>query len=121
ECNECDYWVIWGGLKETEAVRCSPSNVIYLVDEAHEQRRFNEKFLKQFGVLFSCRTDLVHPCIINVHDMGIWHMPISYRKMVDLNPIEKANQISVVASDRVVLPGHKKRFAFVNQLIGHFK
>jgi len=121
DCDQCDYWVIWGGLKKTETVKVPESNIIYLVDEVHEQRKFNQKFLNQFPVLFSCRTDLIHSNMIKVHDMGIWHMPYSYNELFNLEVPKKKYNLSSVTSDYTILPGHKKRYAFVNQLKGHFK
>jgi len=52
--------VIWGGLPATEKVNCPPDNVIYIVDEAYAERRYNQKFLNQFPTIISCREDLGH-------------------------------------------------------------
>lgn len=120
-CSECDYWIVWGGLKGKEKTKCPPQNVIYLTDETHEQRKFNESFLIQFSTVLACRKDVVHPHVIFTHDLGIWHFDKSYDEVVSMNASPKTKIVSVVSSDYTVLPGHKKRFAYVNQMMGHFK
>ncbi|MDB5248367.1 MAG: hypothetical protein JWQ40_2761 [Segetibacter sp.] len=122
DCSVCDYWIIWGGVRKMETVSCPSSNVIYVTDEAHELRFYNQKFLQQFPTVFSVRTDLSHSNIKYIHELGIWHFPKSYDEII--NPgfrREKSKVLSVVASNLTELPGHKKRFAFTNILIGHFK
>lgn len=122
DCTECDYWVIWGGLSKTETVKCPEQNVVYITDEAHSMRVFNKQFLKQFPVVFAVRTDLTHSNVKQIHELGIWHFPMSYDELVKLEPVQqKDRQLSIVSSDLTMLEGHKKRFAFTNILKGHFK
>lgn len=121
QCSECDYWVVWGGLKRKTTVKCPPENVIYITDEAHAERFFNHKFLQQFPTVFSSRFDVNHPNVIRIHDVGIWHFNKSFDEVATLLPFKKDKTISVVSSDLTWLPGHKKRFAFVNKLMGHYK
>jgi hypothetical protein len=45
----------------------------------------------------------------------------SYDFLSSSNDIIKEKSISVVCSDQTWLVGHKRRYAFVNKLIGHFK
>lgn len=122
-CRECDYWVVWGGLKKMEKVKCPAENVIYATDETHAQRRFDHAFLDQFFFLVACRTDLHHPRVIRSHDLGIWHFNKTYDEVLALRLDEKSRQMSVVCSDLTMLPGHIKRLNYVkylmNDLGGH--
>lgn len=120
-CSECDYWVVWGNLREPAKVKCAPENIIYVTDETHAQRSFNAEFLNQFFSVIACRKDLHHSRIIPSHDLGIWHLDKSYDEVKALSSPVKSKQISVVSSDLTFLPGHKKRFTFTNQLMEHFK
>ena len=119
---ECDFWVIWGGIKgEKEKAICNPANIIYLTDEVNEQRFFNKFFLNQFAAIITCRSDLKHPSIISNHELNTWMIDRNYDWLYADKEIPKTKSLSVISSDQTWLPGHKLRFAFVNKLIGHFK
>jgi hypothetical protein len=119
---EYDYWIIWGGIKGTsEEVICPPQNIIYLTDEVHDQRYFNQRFLDQFAAIVTCRTDLNHRHIVPTHELNTWMIDQDYDFVSAPHLIPKSKKISVVCSDQTWLPGHKLRFALVNKLIGHFK
>jgi hypothetical protein len=118
---ECDYWIVWGGLVNSETVYVAPERIIYITDEAHDQRKYNIDFLKQFYKIASVRTDLPVLDVAPIHEFVPWYFKRDYEEITSLQPPYKSKLISVVASDLTWLPGHKKRFAFVNKLIGHFK
>jgi hypothetical protein len=122
--NSADYdiWIVWGGLTETKTIiNCARDNLIYLTDEIHEQRSFNQKFLNQFAAVITCRTDLQHDRIIHTHELNTWVVDRSFDELFKEDYVEKTKTISVVCSDQTWLKGHKERYAFVNKLIGHFK
>ena len=122
ECHVCDFWIIWGGIRnKNERVSCPPQNVIYLTDEVHVERNFNQAFLDQFAAVISCRNDLHHKKIIGTHELNTWLIDRDYDHLYRTNNLKKSKELSVVSSDHTWLPGHKLRFAFVNKLIGHFK
>lgn len=122
-CNECDFWIIWGGIgANSEKVTCPPENVIYITDEVHELRTFNQSFLEQFAAILTYRTDIKHQqVIITEHELNTWLIDKDYDTLAANQLIKKSKKLSVVCSDLTWLPGHKSRFAFVNKLIGHFK
>jgi hypothetical protein len=121
DCDEADYWIIWGGLTKSENVKVLKNNVFYLTDECHDQRFYSSNFLSQFINIFSVLPVINGIETIQIHEPTIWY----FNKHVDdLNSISihrKTKNISIVSSDLTNLIGHKKRFAFVNKLIGHFK
>lgn len=121
-CKNCDFWVIWGGIKTTqEKVFCPPQNVIYVTDEVHEGRFFYKAFLDQFPAVFTCRPDINHSSVIFTHELNTWMVNGDFDTLFG-NPVPaKTKLLSLVCSDQTWLPGHKLRFAFVNKLIGHFK
>lgn len=118
---ECDYWFVWGDLPKRTHVKCPPENIYYITDEAHNRRKFNKDFLQQFPSVITQRGDISHSNIIKTHDLGIWHFPINYDTIEGLQEVPKSKEISAVSSDLTFLDGHKLRFAFINQLIGHYK
>lgn len=121
ECKECDYWIVWGALPEKEEVLCTKENVIYIVDEAFKERSFNQEFLAQFSAVLTLRKDIVHQKIIPIHELCPWYFKKDYEDLLSLKLPKKTKDISMVVSDLIITAGHRKRFAFVNKLIGHFK
>jgi hypothetical protein len=123
-CMVCDFWLVWGGLPRNskfKVAHCSVENVFFMTDEVHEMKLFDDFFLKQFKTVLTGRTDLVHPNIIKIHEFNCWHVNKDYSEVYSRDIIHKERTISVVSSDLTILSGHKKRFAYVNKLIGHFK
>lgn len=121
DCDVADYWFVWGGLRKKETVTINPNNVFFIIEEAYEQRKYKSSFLNQFPHVVTCRSNIFHRNIIKHHDLGIWYFNKSYDELINLRNAPKQKKISIVCSDLTWLPGHKKRYAFVNQLIGHFK
>lgn len=123
-CNICDVWLIWGGLPNNirkETVLCNPDDVFFMTDEVHDQKSFNSNFLKQFQTVLTTRTDLEHQNILRIHEFNTWHIEKSFNEVFNQYKLIKERTISIVSSDLTILPGQKKRFAFVNKMIGHFK
>lgn len=122
EEKNCDYWVVWGGIKQEKLeTYCPPENIIYLTDEVHDHRFFNKYFLNQFAAIITCRKDIQHRRVIPSHELNTWIIDKTFTECLLGFPIEKTKSLSVVCSDHVWLQGHKDRFALVNKLIGHFK
>lgn len=120
-CDKADYWFIWGGLKKKEKVFVDIHNVFFIIEEAYKERVYKQSFLNQFKNIITCREDIKHNNLIKFHDLGIWYFNKNFEALKNLEIKAKTKKISIVCSDLTWLPGHKKRFAFVNQLIGHFK
>jgi hypothetical protein len=122
DCSECDVWVVWGALEKEESCLCPPDNVFYITDESHDERFFEQSFLDQFTHVIACREDLQHQHIIKSNDLGIWHIQRSYDTLTSPSyALKKDRELSIITSDKVWLEGHKKRYAFANKMIGHFK
>lgn len=124
DCAKCDYWIIWGDLPhevEKMTVVCPRENILFLTDEVFAEKKFHHTFLDQFDTVVTCREDLRHRNIIRSHEINNWTVKKSFPEVYDTKPIVKSKALSVVCSDFTWLPGHKKRYAFVNKMIGHFK
>lgn len=121
DCDEADYWFVWGAVREKEVVSVAHENTFFIVEEAFKERQYKQSFLNQFKHVITCRDDIKHLGLIKHHDLGIWYFNKCYEELMALENIEKSKKISVVSSDLTWLEGHKKRYAFVNKLIGHFK
>lgn len=123
-CDECDYWIIWGDLPlgvEKMIVKCPTENILYMTDEVHERKTFVQSFLDQFPHILTCRDDLSHKHLIRTPEINHWHLNKTFQDLYHTNKISKTKKLSVVCSDLTLLIGHKKRYGFVNKMIGHFK
>lgn len=124
DCSEADYWIVWGDLPygyEKMSVNCHPDNIFFMTDEAQVQKTYNQQFLNQFKHVITCRKDMIHKSLIHTHEINHWHLKKSFLDVFNIDRIQKTKKLSVVCSDLTILEGHKKRYAFVNKLIGHFK
>lgn len=124
DCDECDYWVVLGDLplnSDKTKVNCPRENIFYLTDEAYVEKKFNKNFLNQFSHVITCRDDIMHVGLIRTHEMLVWQLNQSYEQICNISYPNKSKNISLVCSDKLFLPGHVKRYAFANKLMGHFK
>ncbi len=124
EADTCDAWIVWGGLNDSIdklIAVCSSENIFFITDERFDGRKYNTSFLAQFNYVITGRADINHKGVINSHELNTWLLNKSFHDVCNIKFIEKSKSISVVSSDLTWLPGHKKRFAFVNRMIGHFK
>ena len=117
-CTECDIWIIWGGLLNTESVLCS--SVLYIADESHEERVYNQEYLNQFNQIATVSDHPYHKNKIHIHELTLWYFK-NTEDLFNNTSWEKSKNISIICSDATGLDGHKKRYALVNKLIGHFK
>jgi len=60
DIKKCDYWVVFGGLKGKEEVICSKKNTIFIATEPISIKKFNPKFLKQFGTIITSQKNTKH-------------------------------------------------------------
>jgi len=124
DCKVCDYWIVWGDLPRRAdkiKVKCPNENIMFMTDEVHPYKTYHKQFLDQFQAIITCRNDIEHKNIISTHEINTWHIPKTFEQLYSKKEIIKSKEISVVCSDLTDLPGHKARYAFINQLIGHFK
>lgn len=125
----CDYWVIYENLAGKETAYCPPDNVIFISGEPPSVKTYNKAFLKQFGTVITCHTDLQHPNIIHEQQALPWHLGWNYcdksfvqdyDSLSSEMTVKKEKLLSVICSNKVFTEGHKLRYDFVMQLKEHF-
>lgn len=109
---------------EISGSRAPKGGCVYVTMEIDPSKRPLDGFLNQFDHVITARTDLeaghLKPSVIRSWYVNGWHLQKTYDELKS-TVFEKQKAISVVSSDLVLKEGHKKRFAFVNRLMGHFK
>jgi hypothetical protein len=124
DTRHCDYWIVRGGIQSfRQKAYCPPENVIFLLDEVYKERSLSKGFIAQFASLIGLNNTAGHPHFIYSQEFLPWFFPgVDYKTLRYQNTIsEKNKELCIIGSDATWLDGHKKRFAFTNQLIGHFK
>ncbi len=122
DCDEADYWIVWGWEPKPQRVRVPRNHVVYLTDEAHEQRHYHPGYLGQFARVATPRKDITGNNVVAYQEIAPWYLPATWEDLAEMPvPAKEARQLSLISSSLVHLPGHLKRFAFLNQLRGHFK
>lgn len=116
----CDLWIVHGDLDDKSTVHCKGPTVFILSEEA-DQKIWNEDFLKQFDIVLGSQENISHSNYIRGQYLCPWQIDKSYNDLFEINDLHKDRVLSAIISDSTFNDGHKKRFAFVNQLKGHFK
>ncbi len=132
EVPECDYWIVYEGLKTEESTRCPPQNIILITGEPPTVKRYSPGFLAQFSTVITCQTNINHPHVIRSQQSQPWHagvirMPkgeniakLDYDYFQNLKEVHKTKLLSVICSSKSKTPGHRLRLQFVDRLKSHF-
>ncbi len=123
ECSECDFWIVLESTVKSEKARVRGDNVFFVTtEEVDAKPSYNSSFLAQFDRIITSRDDINGANVIKSFYVTSWHVKHCYDDLVsnDYSTLKK-KKLSVIASDLTFINGHKRRYAFVNKLIGHFK
>lgn len=116
----CDYWIVYGDLDHNTRIKCRKAS-IFIISEETVNKKLDTRFLKQFDIVIGSQESIEHPNYISAQYVCPWQIKRSYDDLISMPPPVKQSDLSAVISDMTWKEGHKKRFAFVNQLKGHFK
>jgi len=127
DIEDCDYWVVYEGVLETEKALCSPENTLLITAEPFSAH-YPPKFLAQFKTVATFHRDIKHPNVIYTQPGLPWHVgrrvingknvsfSKDYNELKAIKHFEKDKVISVISSDKAFYPGHVKRLKFVRKL-----
>jgi Glycosyltransferase family 10 (fucosyltransferase) C-term len=122
DCDKCDYWIVRGDLqKKSETVYCNKT--IFLLDEVHEKRDLLPRFIAQFDGFIGVKPPPVGIPYIFSNEIVPWlFLNKTYDEVSsDIDQALKTKELCIMSSNANFIPGHRTRYAFTNQLIGHFK
>ena len=129
---ECDFWIVYEGLRTAETAMCDPARTILITGEPPDLKRYDEKYLGQFAVVVTCHSGMKHPHVIAMQQAQPWHVGrrmssdgvITYSKNYDalqsMMQIQKDRLVSVICSSKSTTKHYKNRIAFVEALESHF-
>lgn len=130
--SECDWWIIYDGLLKEEKVDCPKDNTILFTAEPPSIKKYDKKFLKQFGLIATnhpkikgkniIRTQTALPWYIgwNVKDNSLNVYDKNYDELKNSSYNKKTKLLSTVSSGKTGTSGHRKRLNFVLKAKEHF-
>lgn len=129
---ECDCWVVYDMQAELEETVCPPGNVILITGEPPSLKRYDRRFLAQFGLVVTCHENLEHPNVM-LRQPGLpWHVGrrqrghvnlgfgLGYDQQKHIGLPPKDRMLSVICSTVEVSDGHRRRNRFVEALQARF-
>jgi hypothetical protein len=135
ETETCDWWIVChsSGLQKTECVKVDPKHLVYCSMEPQEHvLGVGNSFLSQFEKIIICDRSIRHKNIsyknihtwwvgLNVFSLNGKHKidsqyTLDYDKLKNITLIKKNKLISIVVSNKSILPGHRSRIKFINEL-----
>ena len=118
--SECDYWVVVDCLPEKESALCPKNNLIFITCEPSAIKKYNQKFLSQFSKIITSQRNIKHPAVYHMPSGHEWWPKKSFDELYGHDKVEKTKLISIVASNKIYTPGHKKRLEFCLNLKNYF-
>lgn len=127
-----DFLVMYDSVNGDISPSVSKERTIFVSSEPPNVKRYNNKFLAQFGCVITSDTATSHPNIISSHSALPWHVgmetanPESHADAMVFSEFEswypeKDRGMSVICSNKAFTPQHRKRLAFVEALKLKFK
>jgi len=118
----CDYVVILNRVPQTTTVICPPENIWLIVQEPPAALyRWQRKGFTQPARIYTPDDALRGSKYIHSHGALPWHANKTYDELKAQGPIEKTRPLSWITSNTGVLPGHRNRMRFLEQLRNEVK
>lgn len=129
EVEDCDVWVVFGGLeKPTESTICPPGNIIFITGEPSTIWHYDKKFLKQFSKIITCQREIKGSGVTYSLQGHPWHVGLnhanpnnlglakSYDELISLKEVPKTKLLSIIISNKQGTAGHRQRYKFALSL-----
>lgn len=124
ESGTFDFWIVLEKLEKTTKLNVTSGHTfIVTMEEKDVVPSYNQKYLDQFDLLITSRSDVRHDNLLLSHYFTKWHIIKSYdelKQSCEKKPT-KTKDLSAIISSRVQYGTHQRRYAFINKLKGHFK
>jgi Glycosyltransferase family 10 (fucosyltransferase) C-term len=130
-CTDYDVLVAFNGVPEHFADRVKRSRAIFVAGEPTSIKRYDRRFLAQFGTILTTDRETRHPNRIASHGGIPWQIGIpmkhagTSRKCLDYRALERLTNkrtklLSVICSTKTITPAQRLRIPFVQALKSHF-
>jgi hypothetical protein len=116
EIQKCDAWVVFESLEAPDRTICPPERTIFITGEPDGIGNYSPAFLKQFHWIVTSRTDIKHPRVLRLQQGHPWFVEKSFDELIEMPPITKTKDVSVISSNKAFTLGHRQRLEFVDAL-----
>lgn len=116
EIQKCDAWVVFESLEAPDRTICPPERTIFITGEPDGIGSYSPAFLKQFHWIVTSRTDIKHPRVLRLQQGHPWFVEKSFDELIEMPPITKTKDVSVISSNKAFTLGHRQRLEFVDAL-----
>lgn len=127
EVDECDLWVVYGGLGKVESTHTSAT--LLITNEPPSVKTYTKKFTDQFDAVLTCQ-HIKHSHVIHSQQALPWWIghkmkadgsdDVKYEKTYDelmsLSTPAKTKLLSIIVSNKRFTKGHRQRYAFAQFL-----
>jgi hypothetical protein len=128
--DDCDLWAVYGGLPAIETASCPEGGTLLITSEPAAVHEFLPAFVSQFDSVITSQARLRHPRRLLTQQAFPWHAGIGrdeqnrinhdYDSIARIDTLSKPRLLSVVCSDKKMVPAHRQRLRFVEILRDHF-
>jgi hypothetical protein len=128
--DDCDLWAVYGGLPAAETVSCPEGATLLITSEPACVHEFLPAFVTQFDSVITSQTQLRHASRRLTQQAFPWHVGVGrdehnrinhdYDSLSRIESLSKPRLLSVVCSDKKMVPAHRQRLRFVEMLRDRF-
>lgn len=124
-----DMVIVYEGLNKELTVKCKQGGLIFISGEPPFSRKYASKFLNQFDHLITSHPKIKHQNNHLSQQALPWHFGLSFKTkkfnyhfddLVSMPVPAKTNKISIITSNKKMMPGHKQRMVFLEALKSKF-
>lgn len=116
-----DYWIILDKIDTATRLTVPKGNIgLITMEEKDVVSSYHQEYLNQFDFIITSRSDIKHHNLNKEFFFPKWHLGKSIN-FIKTAAISKQRNLSAIISTKVEFGDHKKRYAFINKLQGHFK
>ncbi|WP_372745759.1 glycosyltransferase family 10 domain-containing protein [Lutibacter sp.] len=124
-----DMIVVYEGLSNMRKFKCKEGGLVFISGEPPLSRKYSYYFLKQFNHLLTSHPNVNHKNNHLTQQALPWHFGLSFKTkkfnycfddLVDLPIPVKTNKLSIITSNKKMMPGHKERMVFLDALKNKF-
>jgi hypothetical protein len=120
DIDECDYWVVFDQIHETEMCKCSPYNTIFITGEPEEIVTYPTGFINQFGHVITGHQNIIKNSRVQSKKYAYiqgqsWFVNKTYDELSDIRQLFKPRTLSLITTTK-----HEKRYKFALDLKNHF-
>ncbi len=115
--SECDAWFVYDGLPAADSTCCPEGNLCFITAEPSTFKKYHRHWLENFDRVITNQQDLWHPHKTQGQTGLPWLLRKSYDELSQMSFPAKTEGVSVISSTKTTTRGHRRRLAFVRELM----